>query len=106
MRRGRDLDDDLVDGRLVFRPFSESVFLEDLRTALAAVRELARIVELQAKLAGDLIDAPTVNVTLGADWTDMRAAILSALDLYPEARVAVARPTSRRAPRAEGPRRA
>ena len=37
MRRGRDLDDDLVDGRLVFRPFSESVFLDDLRTALAVV---------------------------------------------------------------------
>lgn len=63
----------------------------DLRTALAAVRELTRIVELQAKLAGDLIDAPTVSVTLGADWTGVRATILSALDVYPEARVAVAR---------------
>jgi hypothetical protein len=63
----------------------------DLRTALAAVRELARIVELQAKLAGDLIDVPTVSVMLGADWTDMRATILSALDEYPDARIAVAR---------------
>ena len=63
----------------------------DLRTALTAVRDLTRLVELQAKLAGDLIDAPTVSVTLGADWTDMRATILAALAGYPEARVAVAR---------------
>ena len=63
----------------------------DLRMTLAAVRELARIVELQGKLAGDLIDAPTVNVTLGSDWTEVRATILSALDEYPDARVAVAR---------------
>ena len=63
----------------------------DLRTALTAVRDLTRLVELQARLAGDLIDAPTVSVTLGADWTDMRATILSALAGYPEARVAVAR---------------
>jgi len=33
----RDLDEDLGDGRLVFRPFSEAVFLEDLRTARAVV---------------------------------------------------------------------
>jgi hypothetical protein len=70
----------------------------DLRTALAAVRELTRIVELQAKLAGDLIDAPTVSVTLGADWTEMRATILSSLDEYPEARVAVARALANGAP--------
>jgi hypothetical protein len=70
----------------------------ELRTALAAVRELTRIVELQAKLAGDLIDAPTVSVTLGADWTEMRATILSSLDEYPEARVAVARALANGAP--------
>jgi hypothetical protein len=63
----------------------------DLRVALAAVRELARIIELQARLAGDLIDAPTVSVVLGDDWTSMRSTILSALNEYPEARVAVAR---------------
>ena len=33
----RDIDEDLVDGRLVFRPFSEPVFLEDLRTARAVI---------------------------------------------------------------------
>ena len=33
----RDLDEDLVEGTLVFRPFSEAVFLDDLRTARAVV---------------------------------------------------------------------
>jgi uncharacterized protein (TIGR00661 family) len=33
----RDLDDDLVDGALVYRPFSEKVFLDDLRTARGVI---------------------------------------------------------------------
>ena len=33
----RDIAEDLVDGRLVFRPFSEAGFLEDLRTARAVI---------------------------------------------------------------------
>jgi uncharacterized protein (TIGR00661 family) len=33
----RDLNEDLVDGRLVFRPFSESGFLDDLRTARGVI---------------------------------------------------------------------
>lgn len=33
----RDLTEDLTDGELVYRPFSESVFLEDLRTARGVI---------------------------------------------------------------------
>ena len=33
----RDLEEDLRDGELVFRPFSETVFLDDLRTAAAVI---------------------------------------------------------------------
>jgi len=33
----RDLQEDLADGELVFRPFSETVFLDDLRTARAVI---------------------------------------------------------------------
>jgi uncharacterized protein (TIGR00661 family) len=33
----RDLSEDLVDGRLVYRPFSEAGFLEDLRTARGVI---------------------------------------------------------------------
>ncbi len=60
------------------------------RTALLAVRELLRIVELQAKLAGQLSDGPTVNVVLAPQWLEVRGAMLVALAPYPEARTAVA----------------
>jgi uncharacterized protein (TIGR00661 family) len=33
----RDLEEDMVEGSLVFRPFSETTFLEDLRTARAVI---------------------------------------------------------------------
>ncbi len=37
VRRRRDLTEDLVDGELVYRPFSETVFLDDLRTARGVI---------------------------------------------------------------------
>ena len=60
------------------------------RTVLLAVRELLRIVELQAKLAGQLSDGPTVNVVLAPQWLEVRSAMLVALSPFPEAREAVA----------------
>lgn len=59
----------------------------DLRTALASVRELVRIVELLAKLQGDLEDRPTVTITVVPEWR----IVLGVLDSYPDARIAVAR---------------
>src|SRR6266702_1700253 len=58
--------------------------------ALSAVDRVMKQLELQAKLLGDLDDAPTVNVWLPAPWAEIEAAILSSLTSYPEARVAVA----------------
>jgi hypothetical protein len=60
------------------------------RTVLLAVRELLRIVELQAKLAGQLSDGPTVNVVLAPQWLEVRNAMLVALAPFPDARTAVA----------------
>ncbi len=54
--------------------------------ALSAVDRVMKQLELQAKLLGDLDDAPW----LPAPWADIEAAILSSLTSYPEARVAVA----------------
>lgn len=62
----------------------------DLRIALSAIRELTRITELQAKLAGELSDSPTVNITLSTDRLAIRMAVLAALEKYPAARLAVA----------------
>ena len=58
----------------------------DYRAALLAVRELTRIVELLAKLQGDLKEQ-SVNVVVNAQWLELRATILSALEDYPQARL-------------------
>jgi hypothetical protein len=62
----------------------------DGRLALAAIREIRGIVELLAKMLGELDSAPNVSVELSTDWAVIRAALLVALGPYPEARVAVA----------------
>ncbi len=63
---------------------------KDLRVALGAIREARGCVELLAKLAGQLKDAPTVNVVLMPEWRQLQAAILTALEPHIEARLAVA----------------
>lgn len=62
----------------------------DLRTALQGIRELVRIVELQARLLGELKDGQTVNLLILPQWQDLRTVILQALLPYPDARAAVA----------------
>jgi transposase-like protein len=63
---------------------------EDFRSAIAAVRELIRIVELLARLEGQLREQPTINVLVMPEWLTLRSAIYGALQPFPEARVAVA----------------
>jgi hypothetical protein len=63
---------------------------EDLRNATGAIREARACVELLGKLAGQLKDAPTINLVLSAEWLTGQATVLAALEPYPEARLAVA----------------
>lgn len=58
----------------------------DLRTALAAVRELVRMVELLGRFQGDLEDAPAIRITVVPEWQ----IVLRVLDSFPEARLALA----------------
>lgn len=61
--------------------------------AIASVRELRGIVELLARLSGELDTSAKVqvlNVTTSPEWTDVRARIFFALQAFPEARLAVA----------------
>ena len=60
----------------------------DYRTALAGVRELTRIVELLAKMQGEIKDQ-AVNIVFNAEWIELRAVILSTLDEYPEVKAKV-----------------
>ncbi len=62
----------------------------DLRTALSAVRELVRIVELLAKIQGELIDHPTVNVLVLPQWQRIETTILDVLGQHPELRTELA----------------
>ncbi len=62
---------------------------EDLRTAVSAIREARGCVELLGKLAGQLKDAPIINLVLSAEWLTVQAAVLTALEPHPDARSAV-----------------
>ncbi len=63
---------------------------DDLRVALTAIREARGCVELLGKLAGQLKDAPTVNILVSAEWRGLQAVILEALEPHAQARLAVA----------------
>ena len=62
----------------------------DFRAALTGIRELVRIVELMARVSGELQEAQTVNVLIMPEWAAIRAAMMQALAPYPAARVSVA----------------
>ncbi|MFT4225000.1 hypothetical protein [Micropruina sp.] len=59
--------------------------------SLAAVRELRGIVEVLARVTGELDEKPTVTVNLAAspEWQQVQTLILAALAPYAEARQAV-----------------
>ncbi len=62
----------------------------DPRTLLlATVDRLANLVELYAKIRGEIRE-PGMAILLSPDWLIVRRRILSALEPYPEARQAVA----------------
>ena len=46
--------------------------------------------ELLAKVEGQLKDTPQINFTLNAEWIELRTIMMTALDSYPEAKLAVA----------------
>ncbi len=62
----------------------------ELQTAISAIREARANVELLGKLAGQLMDAPTINVILMPEWRQLQAVVLAALEPHADARLAVA----------------
>jgi hypothetical protein len=63
----------------------------DLRIALAAISQARGNLELLGKLAGELDERPVVNLNVSAEWLELRAVIVGALESYSEARAAVLR---------------
>lgn len=68
---------------------------DDAGTALRAVREARGGLELLARLLGELETAPTVHVAIGSEWPALRAAIVAALEPFPDARNAVVQAIAR-----------
>ena len=62
---------------------------EDYRTALAGIRELVRILELTAKITGELDERPQVLLVQSPEWGALRARIVTALAAFPQARLAL-----------------
>src|SRR5829696_4789218 len=60
-------------------------------TALSAIREARRNLELIGEVTKELNRAPTLNLHLNAEWIEIRTAILHALEPYSEARESVLR---------------
>jgi len=65
---------------------------------LRAVDRIARQIELQAKLLGQIQEAQTVNIAVLPEWHGIRQSVLEALRPYPEARLAVAEALRRHGP--------
>ena len=63
----------------------------ELRTALSAIREARGNLELLAKLLGELDERPVVNLNVSPEWLELRAVIVGALELHPDARESVLR---------------
>jgi len=62
----------------------------DYRTALMGIREARGCVETLLEVEGNLDRRGVVNITVSADWIQVRTAILASLAPYPEAAQAVA----------------
>jgi hypothetical protein len=61
------------------------------RTALAAIGEARRNLELLGKLAGELNERPELNVLVSAEWVTIRTVLLEVLSPYPQASTALAK---------------
>jgi len=60
-------------------------------TALAAVRECRRNLELLGRVTKELQSVPTFNLHLTPEWLELRAVIVTALESHPDARESVLR---------------
>ena len=62
---------------------------EDQRTALAAIAQARRNLELIGEIAKELDRTPTINLELSVEWQEVRAVLVNTLASYPEAQQAV-----------------
>jgi hypothetical protein len=63
----------------------------DLKIALLGIREARGCLELCMKAEGQIDDRPQINITLNAEWIELRTLIMKSLEPYQEAREVVLR---------------
>lgn len=63
----------------------------DLKTALLGIREARGCLETCLKAEGQIDDRPQINITLNAEWIELRTLIMKSLEPYQEAREVVLR---------------
>ena len=61
----------------------------DIELALKAVDRALKCIDLYAKVSGLIQEQPTVNITLNAEWIELKALIVTTLKPYPDALEAV-----------------
>ncbi len=70
---------------------TEAKQADDLRTAVAAVGQARGVLDLLAKVAGEIGDGSTsVNININPVILELQTIIVTALEPFPEARYAVA----------------
>ena len=84
---------------LLLKLQEEAVFVRDMRDsakeggdielALKAVDRALKCIDLYAKVSGLIQEQPTVNITLNAEWIELKALIVTTLKPYPDALEAV-----------------
>jgi hypothetical protein len=62
---------------------------EDQRTALSAIREARRNLELIGEVTKELDRAGTINWEINVEWQEVKAVLVNTLASYPEAQQAV-----------------
>ncbi len=76
---------------------SEAKEIKDYSTILAAVGKAGQLIELQAKLAGQLQEGRVINIYVQPTFIKMQNIILSELDQFPEVRYRIAERLSKEA---------
>lgn len=92
LARGEDLAREVLALRVEARAIGEAARSgdpPDLRTALSAIDRQARLIELQAKLLGDLETRATVDLRLDPDFARVRAVFVEAVQECPACRARV-----------------
>ena len=76
--------------RLAMHILARASAAGDLRTALLGVKEARACIETLLEVEGEIDRRPQVNILIAPEWIAVRAALMIALEPFPDARAAVA----------------